>query len=121
MSSAALDCEQWVKAPSQGQGSPGEQIHAAVKALKGVPHWRIRDAFYGNAGSWGVAAYLQLRDAYDRWEAKQHDRLSAETRAAIEALSVQRERLSQTDPELHQVHIAALDVAIERLSRGDQD
>lgn len=119
MSTAALDCEAWVKAPSKGRGSPGQQIHAAAKALKGVPHWRIKDAYYGRAGSWGVTAYLQLRNAYERWEAKQREHHDAETRAAIEALSLQRERLSEADPVGNQRHVAALTYALQRLGGVD--
>lgn len=116
MSNAAIDCERWVKAPAQGRGSPGQQIHAAAKAFKGVAHWRIKDAFYGRAGSWGVTAYLELRDAYERWEEKERARHDAKTRDAIAALSAQRERLAAEDAVGNQGHIAALDYALQRLS-----
>ncbi len=115
MSSAAIDCERWVKAPGKGRGSPGQQIHTAEKALKGVAPWRIKDAFYGRAGSWGVKAYLELRDAYERWEAKERARHDAETRTAIDALRSQRERLSVEDPAGNKAHIDALDYALQRL------
>ena len=119
MSSAAIDAERWVKAPGKGRGKPGEQIYAAEKAFKGIAAWRIKDAFYGRAGSWGVSAYLELRDAYERWEAKERARQDAETRNTIDLLSLQRERLSKADPLANQDHIAALDRAILALSRED--
>lgn len=122
MSTVALDCQGWVKAPSRGKGSSGEQIYKAEAALneklprkEQVPHWRIREAFYGRAGNWKADAYIQLRNAYERWEARQ----SAKKRAAIEALCEQRQRLSETDPDRNQAHIAALDYALQRLSGGD--
>ncbi|MFN3169271.1 MAG: hypothetical protein ACE37E_01100 [Hyphomicrobiales bacterium] len=123
MSNAALDCQEWVQAPSSGKGSSGQQIYAAWKAFNDalprnhepIKYWRVKAAFHGKAGSWGVAAYLQLRDAHDRWKAKREQTLSANARAAIEVLAAQREYLSAVDAEGHQEQIDGIDYAIGNL------
>lgn len=129
MSCAALDCKEWVEEPSQGKGSAGVVINTAFNAFNDglkrkdqIPYWRFKAAYYEKAGSWGVGAYLEMRDAYDRWKAKQeanrYEALSQDARDAIAALSSLREQLAQTDPGLHQEQIAALDYTIWELSGG---
>lgn len=119
MNSITANAQEWATEPGSGKGTVKAQLLAAERALKGVPAWRIREAFYGRAGSWGAAAFVEMGNAYERWKAKQAERLSAETRDAIAALSSQREYLASTDETLHQEQIAALDYAISRLSSGD--
>lgn len=126
MNSIAIDCERWVKKPSKGKGSSGQQIHIADKALNKdlprddrVPHWRIREAFYGRAGNWKADGYMQLRNAYERWEARREALKTEQDRVVIEALLEQRQRLTETDPVRNQRHVAALDYALQRLGGED--
>jgi hypothetical protein len=41
-------------------------------------HWRVRAAWYGEAGSWSAAALEDLRSRYEKWKARQASLADAE-------------------------------------------
>lgn len=101
---------------------PGETIKAqqrrAWEALKRPPFWRLRAAWYGEAGSWSAVAAddLRRRDAERRRkEAKARDQAS-ELAALYQGIAA---RLSSTDADFHRHDVAALLDAARSLGAGN--
>ena len=98
------------------------QMRRAWTALGRPPMWRLRAAWYGEAGSWSAAAFEDLRGRYRAWCEKQEREGRARTSTEIERLAGLRSFLAATDPDFHRDTIARLDEALRDLGgRGIED
>ena len=111
------ECQGYVRdAGEPGGGTIKAQQNRAAENL-GYPrgHWRIREAWYGEAGSWSCWAVEELRLRYDNWKAateREARHISTEQRKRLSSL---RYALAETDPDAFGPEIAALDDAIDKL------
>lgn len=98
------------------QPNAGETVKAQMRrawtALGRPPMWRVRAAWYGEAGSWSAAAFEDLRARYQIWCAKKEREARARTSIDTEFLVGLRADLAATDPNLHRETIAQLDEAL---------
>ena len=101
--------------------APGETVKAQMRrawtALGRPPMWRLRAAWYGEAGSWSAAAFEDLRGRYRAWCEKQEREGRARTSIEIERLAGLRSFLAATDPDFHRDTIARLDEVLRDLGR----
>jgi len=92
------------------------QIQKAAKAL-GYPatSWRIREAWYGRAGSFSAQAIADLQQRYFRWREQEQARAQA---AGIRQAAADRALLQ----EIRRKHLAELAKIESRLAAlGDRD
>lgn len=124
--SIAAEAQRYVRdaaGPIRAGESVKAQLRRSAANLSPCPHWRIRAAWYGEAGCWSATALEDLRARWSAWksrqEAKQEAKLHAETallRAQIAALKAQ---LVPSDEDLFSPEIDRLEWRLRCLS--DQD
>jgi len=88
MKSLAMEAQEMVMdaASANAGDSIGRQIRNASRALGySDGNWRVRAAWYGEAGSWSGVAIEELRARYARWKEKQRA-LAVEKQQALAAL-----------------------------------
>jgi len=104
---------------------PGEvvkaQMRRAARALK-YPDgdWRIRAAWYCEAGCWSAAAFEELRERYGAWRERQRQKALNEARVAAAVYDALADQLRGKDEEFHSADVAAL-VSLARRLRGQDD
>lgn len=82
--------------------TPKAQMNRAAKALGfDLGHWRIRSAWYGEAGAWSAKAFLDLYRRWKRFEAKQERLARAEALTEATRLAALVEALDASDPDFH--------------------
>ena len=124
MSALALEMQDIVRNAAMPV-RPGDtikgQMNRAWRALQTPPFWRIKAAWYGEAGCWDGAAIEDMR-ARDARRRREKERLAREEAALASArVSSLRARLLTTDPEFHEADVPALDQALRAIGRVDAD
>ena len=130
MNTVAAEAQRMVfEAAEPGAGETVKaQMNTAADNL-GYPrgHWRVRAAWYEEAGSWSARAFRELEERYEAWKQrrKRRDadadrRAAGEARAHLTRLEHIRGALLQTDADFHRPEIDALQRAIELLGGGDR-
>lgn len=103
--------------------SAGETVKAqqrrAWEALRRLPFWRVRAAWYGEAGCWSAVAVDEMRrlDA-ERRKKEAKGREAANELAAI--LATAAERLRVVDPDFYREQIAQHERAARALGAPDR-
>lgn len=100
--------------------APGETIKAQMRRawaeLGRPPMWRVRAAWYGEAGSWTAAAFEDLRMRSRAFCARQEARAHERADLCRAAMAAHRESLAASRPVVHRelvdAAIAVLDGAI---------
>lgn len=109
---------------------PGEgvkaQMNRAARALGfAVGHWRVRAAWYGEAGCWSARAFEDLRARWKRFEAEQERKARAEALTQAVRLAALVEAMNASDPDFHSPQTDCLLSQIHALGNGgrplDQD
>jgi hypothetical protein len=97
------------------------QMRNAWVALGRPPMWRVRAAWYGDAGSWSAEAFEDLRMRYRVWRDRQE--AIGRERASInrECLAKLREQLSQANPDLYRDAIDRIDQALGPMGNARSD
>lgn len=104
---------------------PGETIKAQMRRAEralgyaSTERWRVRAAWYGEAGCWGAGAFRDLQERYRGWIEDHRRREAAATDLVRARAHTLRSTLAATDSEFHSETIQALDRAIGLLGRGD--
>ena len=114
--SIAFEARRYVK-DAAGPIHAGESIKAQLRRsaanLAPVPHWRVRAAWYGEAGSWSAAAMDDLRARWRAWKAKQEAtqeaKLHVETTLLRAQVAALKEKLMASDPEFYCAEIDRLE------------
>ena len=96
------------------------QMRRAWMNLGRLPQWRVRAAWYGEAGCWSAAAMQDLREREARWSAREEEAGREEARALVAVLS----RFAAPDAEegsaADRAAIAEARDLIRRLGAGDR-
>lgn len=105
--------------------SAGETIKAQMnRAARNLGYaagdWRVKAAWYLEAGCWGAATFRDLQDRYEKWTSRNERRARAHASAAAASLGAMRDRLAATDPDFHREQIVALDAALARMGADDR-
>lgn len=118
----ALEMQEIVR-DAAGSVRAGETVKAQMRRawerLRRPSWWRLRAAWYGEAGCWSGKAIEDLRRraaALGEKEAKARDEAS-ELGGLYAAIAA---RLHETDPDFHSHDIAALEQAARRLGAVDR-
>jgi hypothetical protein len=124
MSAIALEARGIVRAASEPV-APGETVMAQMnRAARNLGFaagdWRVKAAWYGEAGCWGAAAFRDLQDRFEKWTARNERRASGRASAAAASLAALRQSLAATDPDFHREHILALDAALAGMGVDDR-
>jgi hypothetical protein len=104
--------------------SPGESIQAqmnkAHRHLGRPSFWRVRAAWYGEAGTWSAAAIEEFRERYRSFRARQESAGKAEAARLVAELIRTVEALRAVDEDFHSDTIAALQRAIHEAGVSDR-
>jgi len=124
MSAVALEARDIVRSAAQPISS-GETIKAQMnRAARNLGYaagdWRVKAAWYLEAGCWGAATFRDLQDRYEKWTSRNERRARARADAAAASLGALRDRLAATDPDFHREQIVALDAALAAMGLGDR-
>lgn len=122
MNAVALDAERMVKAAALPV-EPGETIKAQMnRAARNLRYpsgdWRVRAAWYREAGCWGAAAFRDLQERYAAFRSRQDARTRSKQSDAIAALSALREAYANADPEFFSDQIRAIERAFDEAGCG---
>lgn len=83
--------------------------------------WKIRSAWYGEAGSWSAAAFEELRSRYAAWDERNAASAQKKLDDAAQWYAALAERLEATDGEFHRETIARLlDAARQMGGKADR-
>ena len=96
------------------------QMRRAWERLGRPSWWRIRAAWYGEAGCWSAAAVEDLRQRADRWAAREEARGRDEAHALATVLSRFLEGDADPHPSLARADLAAARDLVRRLGLGDR-
>lgn len=123
MSALAIEMQQLVRSAAEPV-APGETVKAQMRRAWAVlgrpPYWRLRAAWYGEAGCWSGAAVLDFQSrarARETREAKARDS-AGEAAAALVAL--RRAYASSGDQDFHRGQIVAIDAALAAMGADDR-
>ncbi len=104
-------------------GTPKAQINRAWDSLGRPDYWRVREAFYGNAGNWKGTAIEEFR----RRDAARRERLErkveagrAKARQLGHIFASAAERLRDIDPDFYREQIAGHELAARELGALDR-
>jgi hypothetical protein len=103
-SSLALEMQALVREAAQPVPSGKNvkwQVRQAWDNLGRPPQWRVRAAWYGEAGCWVGRAIEDFRARHAAWKAKQEAKADAAIETAIARFAAIREALAASDPEFH--------------------
>jgi hypothetical protein len=99
VSAIALDAQKMARAAAQplqaGETVKAQMRRAALNLKYPVGDWRIKAAWYGEAGSWGAALFRDFEDRFHAWKAKQEQRSGSNRDRAAAALAALRETLAR--------------------------
>jgi len=123
MSAIAAEAQSMVMEAAQPV-EPGEtvkaQMNRAARNLRYVRgDWRIKAAWYLEAGCWGAATFRDLQERYAVWRERQEAKTNARTADAVAALRVLRSAYAAVDPDMFGPEMDALEQVIRDAS-GDQ-
>jgi hypothetical protein len=117
--SLALEAEQLVK-DAAAPCKPGEKIKAQLnRACERLGYhsdrWRVRAAWYREAGCWSASALEELRSRAAAWKERRDSLTQAklDKYGAIDAALA--DRLETLDPDFYRAEIARLRDAVRRL------
>jgi hypothetical protein len=96
------------------------QIRQAARHLGyAADSWRVRDAWYGRAGSWNAAALRDLQGRFSRWRAGEGTRPVAITGpSALPMLALQVGAIRRSLSDLMR-QVVDLEASVSRLMSGD--
>lgn len=122
MKAIAIDAESMVK-EAANPVQPGETVKAQLnKAALNLGYaagdWRVKAAWYGEAGCWGAATFRNLQERYEAWRERQERRANERASNAAAVLRSLRATLAEADPDFHREQISAIDAAL--LNEGGQ-
>lgn len=97
------------------------QLRRAARALGYRDgDWRVRSAWYGEAGAWSAAAFVDLQKRFNAWRVRHERRARAEVDANVERYRSVVAGLRAIDPDFHRDTIAALERAIDAARPADR-
>lgn len=126
MSDIAFDAQAMVReaADARGGAKIKSQMNAAARNL-GYPlgDWRIKAAWYGEAGAWGAAMFRDLENRFEAWKARRSNKEEMArgnaNKAAAELLAMRDRLFASGDADFHREHILAIDAALAAMGLGD--
>lgn len=106
--------------PSAGR-TIARQMQDAARALGyRAGSWRVRAAWYCEAGAWSAAAVEDLRERYRTWREKQGRLASAEASKLASVYRSIAAQLERTDAEFHAADVASLIALAGKLDGGER-
>ena len=123
MNSIAIEARNMVRtaaAPVPAGETIKGQLRRACRALGYRDgDWRIRAAWYSEAGSWSAAAFEELRERYRSWSEKQKRAADRNEQALATLMQALASRLEQNDAEFFAADIDACRDLLRRAGAGD--
>jgi hypothetical protein len=126
MSDIAYDAQCMVRdaADASGGAKIKAQMNSAARNLGYAPgDWRIKAAWYGEAGAWGAAMFRDLENRYAAWKNRRNHREELArgnaNKAASELLAVRDRLLAAGDEDFHREQLVAIDAALAAMGFGD--
>lgn len=117
MSAIAAEAEFMVKnaaAPLVAGETVKAQMNRAARNLRYVPgDWRVKAAWYREAGCWGAATFRDLQERYTKWRERQEARANARSSDATAALRALYFRYAETNPELFREQMDAIEHVLQ--------
>lgn len=120
MSAVALDAQRMVRAAAHPL-EPGDTVKAQMRrASQNLRYvagdWRVKAAWYGEAGCWGAALFRDFEERFHAWDARRQRRADAQQSTAEAALVGLRSALAaHPDEDFFRSAIESIDGAL-----GDQ-
>lgn len=104
----------------------GETIKAQLnRAARNLGYkagdWRVKAAWYGEAGCWGAATFRDLERRFTEWKATNDRRERAariEAERAASALIALRAAYASGDEDFHREQVMAIDAALAAMGVG---
>lgn len=125
MSDIAYDAQMMVRdaADARGGSIVKKQMNTAARNLGYAPgDWRVKAAWYGEAGSWGAAMFRDLENRYRAWKGRQERKEGIARgnadKAATELLALRDRMLAAGDQEFNCEHVVAIDAALAAMGFG---
>lgn len=123
MSSLALEAQRIVRDAARPV-APGEGIKAQMRrawtALGHPEWWRVRAAWYGEAGSWSAVAFDDLRMRYADWTERQQRRARLQGSTLADHLEATARGMVEADADFHRQDVAGLLDAVRALRGVDR-
>lgn len=124
MNAIAIEAQEMVREaakPIRAGATVKEQMRDAARSLGyGRAFWRVRAAWYGEAGSWSASAFRDLQQRYSAFKRRGEARACANADVARARLVALRAALAATDEDFHREQIVALDAALAAMGDGDR-
>ena len=103
---------------------PGETVKAQMRRawmnLGRPAFWRVKAAWYGEAGCWSAAAMQDLREREARWSSRELEAGREEARALLAVLSRLAQSEAEVAPAADRSAIAEARELIRRLGAGNR-
>ena len=80
-------------------------------------YWRIKDAWYGEAGCWSAKAFEDLKRRYCAWKGRQEARAHQEADVLALRLNSLKGALNASDPDFHRNEIDQIERALRGMGR----
>lgn len=122
MSAIALDAQKMVRAAAHplevGETIKAQQNRAALNLRYSPGDWRIKAAWYGEAGSWGAALFRDFEERFNAWKARQERQSEAARTNAAATMAALCEALSRTGEAVHREQAEAIQRALSAAGLG---
>lgn len=122
MSAVALDAQSIVFAAADPV-QPGETVKAQMnRAARNLGFkagdWRVKAAWYLEAGCWSAALFRDFEERFEQWNARHERRARQHAANAIAPLLALRASYAESDPDFYREQIVALDAALAGMGAG---
>lgn len=116
MSAIAIDAQNMVRSAAHpvvaGETVKAQMRKAALNLRYPAGDWRVKAAWYGEAGSWGAALFRDFEERFRAWQAKQNVRANTIRSDALSSLAALRDAYASIDPEAHREQIEGIERAL---------
>jgi hypothetical protein len=119
MSSVALDAQRMARDAAHPL-EPGDTIkaqmnRAAANLRYPLGDWRVKAAWYGEAGSWGAAMFRDFEERFHAWRRRQEEKANVRRSDAATALAELREVYARVDAAGYREQIEGIERALIEL------
>lgn len=119
MSGIASDAQMMVRAAAHpveaGETVKAQMNRAATNLRYSAGDWRVKAAWYGEAGSWGAAMFRDFEERFNAWKARQEKRSNASEASTATFMAAMCERLSRSGEAVDREQAKALADALRAM------